>query len=39
MSGEHGGQDHPYAKSSGNRFDRTWLPNIIQDVKDDIHWM
>jgi len=29
MTGEHGGQDHPFSKRSGNWFDRTWLPNSL----------
>jgi len=36
MSGEHGGQEHPHPKRYGNRFGRTWLTNIMQDIQDDI---
>jgi hypothetical protein len=38
MSDEYGGQDHPHTNYSGNRFNRTWLPNIIQYIEDDIHY-
>jgi len=39
MSGQNSGQYHSHLKCSGNWFDRTCLPHIMQDVQDSIYWM